>query len=330
MRLMESILKEGIVPMVGHPEMATIVKTMSMANKILADNVVKYYYEVSRKEFWHLQDDFPNLAPPFQNVWIETHRPDRIVSDAMGVSSNEPLPVAWGALGVSFENELLDKSLETLGLAGKRMDGLAPRIIETWKNSDIRWITLWSLYGRGKNMVVVGPLGYCCMAIQRDGSVPMIQGTDQPAVLVMPTVQKDDPVEKAEALANECVQLLKPLLLTLCFMHCRNVEMVEHQRPEKLQRKFEKRGDARATVKYKTLVIEPMRRVLDQEGGAEANGLSHAMAICRGHFKDYRASGLFGRHKGIYWWDQQVRGTQEAGEIVKQYDVRTGHESGQS
>src|SRR3989304_5014518 len=69
----------------------------------------------------------------------------------------------------------------------------------------------------------------------------------------------------AGALGKWCVQLLKPLLLTLCFMHCRNVEMVEHQRPEKLQRKFEKRGDARATVKYKTLVIEPMRRVLDQE-----------------------------------------------------------------
>ena len=44
--------------------------------------------------------------------------------------------------------------------------------------------------------------------------------------------------------------------------------------------------------------------------------------ICRGHFKDYRESGLFGKVKGIFWWDQYVRGDLENGAVVKDYNVK--------
>ena len=31
------------------------------------------------------------------------------------------------------------------------------------------------------------------------------------------------------------------------------------------------------------------------------------MSIRMGHWKDYRANGLFGKHYGIYWWDDATK-----------------------
>ena len=68
-----------------------------------------------------------------------------------------------------------------------------------------------------------------------------------------------------------------------------------------------------------------MTRILDTEGGiGRGGGLKQALHICRGHFKDYRdGRGLFGKHKGLYWWEQNVRGSIEQGVHIKDYRVRT-------
>jgi hypothetical protein len=42
----------------------------------------------------------------------------------------------------------------------------------------------------------------------------------------------------------------------------------------------------------------------------------------RGHLKDYSVTGLFGWHKGIYWWDSQVRGEARMGVVDKDYRLR--------
>jgi hypothetical protein len=42
----------------------------------------------------------------------------------------------------------------------------------------------------------------------------------------------------------------------------------------------------------------------------------------RGHFKDYSVKGLFGRYKGVYWWDSQVRGEVNGGVVDKDYRVK--------
>ena len=66
-----------------------------------------------------------------------------------------------------------------------------------------------------------------------------------------------------------------------------------------------------------------MKKVLKTEGGIDEVGLQRALHICRGHFKDYRdGKGLFGKHKGLYWWDSTVKGNANNGEIKKDYALK--------
>jgi hypothetical protein len=66
-----------------------------------------------------------------------------------------------------------------------------------------------------------------------------------------------------------------------------------------------------------------MRRVLSRDGQAEATGLRHALHICRGHFKIFTEEArLFGKHTGMYWWAEQLRGDRRHGVIVKDYRIK--------
>lgn len=115
--------------------------------------------------------------------------------------------------------------------------------------------------------------------------------------------------------------MVRPALLAICFMHCKNV-IVETQRvDEALQNRTIKRHGIPLTV-YKVLNIEPMKTILK---AAEHNstGVKRPLNICRGHFKDYREnSGLFGKVKGLWWWDSHVRGSAEHGVSEHDYNVR--------
>lgn len=110
-------------------------------------------------------------------------------------------------------------------------------------------------------------------------------------------------------------------LLTISFMHCKNVVQRVVAPPPRLSKRHKERH-GRLLFSYRVLEIEPMKQVLRAEGRSEEVGLAKALHICRGHFKDYRERGLFGRNKGLYWWDQHVRGSIEAGVAAKDYEVK--------
>lgn len=114
------------------------------------------------------------------------------------------------------------------------------------------------------------------------------------------------------------INYIQPFFLAISFLHCKNVEQVE--RNLDIPRKERRPKDY--FEKYHILKIEPMRKILASEGKSESTGLRNALHICRGHFKDYRDSGLFGRHPGIYWWDSQVRGDRRVGIVNKDYEVK--------
>jgi hypothetical protein len=77
-------------------------------------------------------------------------------------------------------------------------------------------------------------------------------------------------------------------------------------------------------VHYHTLNIHPMREILRREGQQDSLGLQKALHICRGHFRDYtQGRGLFGKHKGLYWVDQHMRGSSKQGITVKDYAVHS-------
>jgi len=124
----------------------------------------------------------------------------------------------------------------------------------------------------------------------------------------------------AEADRDFIFATVVPPLMGLSLMHCKNVVASDHVAKEG-SRQFRNARDPERFLRYHILEIEPMTRILT-EAGAKSD-LRQALHICRGHFKDYRQRGLFGRetHKGLYWFDAHVRGDAARGVVAKDYDV---------
>jgi hypothetical protein len=116
-------------------------------------------------------------------------------------------------------------------------------------------------------------------------------------------------------------------LLSLSFMHCKNVKLVDVI-PDKqpTHNKSAKRRRERATyhpVPYKVLDILPMKEILRTKGRSEKVGAKKALHICRGHFADYtEGAGLFGKWHDRYWWSPQLRGTAQKGVTVRDHRIK--------
>ena len=110
----------------------------------------------------------------------------------------------------------------------------------------------------------------------------------------------------------------------ISFMHCKNVEILSKEVPSKLQEARKKRGK-RPLVTIKVLEIKPVVRILKEEGEIDSKGLKYALHLCRGHFKDFsKGLGLFGKYKGLYWWEAQARGKISKGVVLKDYKLSPG------
>ena len=110
--------------------------------------------------------------------------------------------------------------------------------------------------------------------------------------------------------------LAVPAFLAISFMHCKNVKVESKYPPRPISR------NGKPRVKFYTLSISPMKKILENEGQLKATGLKLSLHICRGHFKDYsKSTGLFGKYKGLYWWESHVRGSPAQGVVVKDYNV---------
>lgn len=115
--------------------------------------------------------------------------------------------------------------------------------------------------------------------------------------------------------------VIYPLLYAISLLHCKNVTTRDAaEAPAKVKAARAKRG--RPYIHYKELVVKPMRKEVASQTDGDESPIKRALHICRGHFKDYRESGLFGKYHDIYWWEMHVRGSQEVGEVRKSYKVK--------
>lgn len=112
-----------------------------------------------------------------------------------------------------------------------------------------------------------------------------------------------------------------PFLQAICFLHCKNVSARKIVPSIALRSSRQRSG--RPIYSYSVLEISAVTKTLESEGGLGASvSLGRALHVCRGHFKDYRDGlGLFGRFKGIYWWDQALRGSIDHGVHIKDYSI---------
>jgi hypothetical protein len=116
--------------------------------------------------------------------------------------------------------------------------------------------------------------------------------------------------------------LLYPALLALSFMHCKNVVLSQGSKNREHDRN-RKRAGVRPLIRYHTINIEPMKKVLRTEGALESEGLKKALHICRGHFSTYSEERpLFGKVAGTFWIPAHVRGNIEVGSVLSDFKVK--------
>lgn len=274
-----------------------------------ANDVFKYYFQVNPKEDYDVDRDMPNLAPPFETFFIEGKCPKWINLSGKKVEPHQN-SIKMGTLFVAKKISAIEKEK----LFKK---GLVFAIDSNWL------IAATLLYNTGKT---IAPFGTWLFGITENGK--WVRSKDSKKCLSAFSPHNDSVKEwftrtKDRDEQARTIGLLDPFLLTISFLHCKKqTKLIEHVPPEKVQRKRARRNKPPLT-KYYTLDIEPLKEILRTEGRVHEVGLPKALHICRGHFKDYsQGKGLFGKYKGLYWWDSHIRGNEDVGTVVKDYAVK--------
>jgi hypothetical protein len=275
-----------------------VLSRLEHAQVIVIDNVANYFYAGTDQEEWSWDEDFPCVAPPFETFWMEMLSPHTIVSRVHGVLHDNTLH----AVGTLVEGIDLDSRQTHAAVALAAALGMP---------STTKWLLHFAMFAETRKGHIY-PLGFRLMALDKHGAMAC-PGDPPRRDIVNITL---GPAEISRLIDT----LSLPFGLALTFLHCRNVVMVERQAPADAQRAREQRR-RRPLFRYHVLEIEPLKRVLAVEGNAAEVGLRRALHICRGHFKDYRQRGLFGKHRGIYWWESYVRGELHSGVVTKDYEV---------
>lgn len=278
------------------------------ATVVVADDVSDYFFAGTDQEVWHLVDDFPCLMLPYPDMWLEARRPSKIVSSEYGEESARGYPPAWGCF----------MQVTATDAAAGWMPAVFRGTPWTSPHPATKWVVTAALIVESRRGAATGPMAWWILELDELGRA--LLDDDGNARLLQLTMIQDEQVAQAMG-----ASLLKPLLLAISFMHCKNVVTHVQDPPERLSRAHQRRH-GHPLVSYRVVDINPFREVVRHEGGG-ASGVRRAMALHqrRGHFKTYSADApLFGKHVGHWFWAQRLRGTIDSGQVEKTYRVRAG------
>ena len=264
------------------------------------DNVARYVTE-SRMECDDLSS-LPNLAPPFPAFFVEFENSPRIWSDGKW----QPVPA--GATGYFVQG------IEARDLLPGGAKHVYVKDSQWWEkvSADIGG-TKWILFVGHWLTFYAPPI---C------GAPLFVNCTD--SLLISPEGRFIEAYRSgtgADAVSDSGGTPMMIFAMGLSFMHCKNVVVQSAEEPHtggaKWHRRFKK-----PILRFHTLDIDPMKRVLRHEGQSEATGLKRALHICRGHFSHYSPEApMFGKLVGTFWVPDHVRGTIDEGEVRKNYNV---------
>ncbi len=272
---------------VAHRASASVVfdaDDLDGAVVIAADDAARYC--LSLPAGTDLTDVVATVAPPFPKYWIEFH----------GVAN--PLNLrAWGLLFQVQQTPADDNPAFP----------------------DAAWVLGVELIGEWRKGQPVGPImGYQLLL---DGNGELIRNEQGRLNARLVPIEGMEDTE-AQDWGNHFSVHLTAGLFAVSLMHCKNVDLQPVDPPAKVSKKAARRH-GKPLTRYYVLVVDQMRRALDQQGDAQASGLRHALHICRGHFKSFTDDApLFGRHTGTYWWAAHTRGIAEVGTVTKDYRIR--------
>lgn len=253
-----------------------------------------------------MPDDFPTIAPPFPVMWME-HVPSlenyitRDKTAYQSVMGNGPRHTRYAIITV-----------------GAKTPPVEIPFPKGWGEPGKTFTLGWQL----TSLVLMVESGRPGMLPWFTNELVDVNGRQCAEIF---TTDMNDPVLVAKLKAvgerwGEASSAVIPALLSISFMHCKNVH-VENDKASFAER----HGAKRNTTKFiwKTIEIEPFKKAARAaNGGSEPTGIKQALHICRGHFKDYRESGLFGKVKGVFWWDMNLRGSAQEGRVIKDYEIK--------
>lgn len=286
---------------------------LPLTRLIQADNVAQYYFFVSDKDVFGPRD-IPNVAPPFPSFFVEFRMPNRMNSGGIIVKTSPE----WSdsEIGILFTASEFDE------FENGSWENFSSALDDPWPNSG-KWFVMGHVFVLMQKRLFFPCIFY--MNIDEQGGC--IRTIETPGCFAGQSVVMTSRGGWGEFFSRSLHDvILSPALLAVSFMHCKNVTMQRETPPAQLSKKYQKKH-GRPLMSYHTLNIEPLKQILRTEGNVEKTGLKQALHICRGHFKDFsKGSGLFGKYKGLYWWDSQVRGSVKEGIVDKDYAIKSPEE----
>lgn len=268
------------------------------------NNVASYYYEVNGLEHWDYLTAFPNCRPSFEYIFLETKRPDFCRIGTKIERFDAGFPHQWGVLVESLDASQLPR--------GGQIDLITTNLVPLLDLNGISSILRLSLIMIREGGIML-PVGSYYVPINNDGKI-----------LAIPVTMFNGPNSQKEAIdahSRSAGQFFQTALLAISFMNCKNVNTASVE-PNRDHNRERKKVGLKPFLRYHTINIDPMKRVLKTEGNIEANGLQRALHICRGHFATYtEEKPLFGHSVGRFWIPAHIRGTPDKGIVVSDYRV---------
>jgi hypothetical protein len=266
-----------------HQSILRFRECLPTAQVIDITNVTEYYFRHHWPDYEGLgRMTFPNIAPPWPCFFMEFRAPAQSPQDIREMTH---IGLLFDATEISDQGESAPRWVVECWVVGERLDGR-----------------------------IDGPILGLCWSVQPDG---LLQDDVRFLRFWWMGEGITDDVDFA---GYTMIRTLWPAWLALSFLHCKNVTLTDQKASRGERRRAEKAG-TKLPVVYKVLNIRPMQEILRREGHADKTGLKLALHICRGHFKDYSKHGLFGKYKGMFWWESHVRGSVKEGIVDKDYAV---------
>ncbi len=296
-------------------------------------NATKWFFEDTSKDEYHLRDDFPIVTPPFDLMWMEFLAPKYTakkgklialppIANSLGCIVAR-IPVTYEERVAVFHTDVLSviANLRQRDATGRAelpdsMSRKARNQAAIDAGREARWIVVWKFYvmtnaytdvttGRRARKDDLLHMGNVLAYIDFDGGL----------------IYENYLMATAKRFSGDTIDLpFGPVLFATSLMHAKNVHLVDNPLPPAVAKRRQHEG--KPAITFKTLTIDPMRKQASSATEGGNTGAKRAMHIVRGHFKDYRDSGgLFGKYKGLYWWDMHVTGNDKLRKVIKDYQV---------
>ena len=285
----------------SEPISSKIIHSSTLDNTPIfaADDVAIYVYNLPKGT--DFTDVVSSMAPPFDKFFIEFQQ--------VPCPNNEQLN-AWGVLITTNPDR------NTI----KRVDG---------DDGEPRWLLSLLLFLEREKGKPFGPVSEHFVGLAEDGT--WFRHNDGSVFWAGQLAGLDKAPDDVQQQAGDYyAQFCFPALLTISFLHCRNIEIRPVTPSERQSRSYRKKH-GRDLARYHVLDIKPIRRLLERYHTGERSDLRRALHICRGHFKTFALDApLLGRAVGTFWWGPQVRGSRDEGIVLKDYRVLAPNEIGRA